>query len=255
MPEMNLLIIEDEIHNANRLQAMIKELNPDISVVGILESVADSIEWFSQNPQPDLILMDVRLADGLCFEIFPACNITTPVIFTTAYDEYAIRAFKVNSIDYLLKPIHKQELAAALAKHKQLTGQQQADPIISDLIEIIKKQDPVYRSRFLIQVNDGYKTVVVKDIDYIYSEFKITHLVLNQGQEHAVPYTMDEMEEQLDPTLFFRANRQHIISINSIRDIHNFFNGKLKVILHKYPTAEIFISREKAAAFKQWLDH
>jgi two-component system response regulator LytT len=255
---MKLLIIEDEKHNANRLQAMIKELNPDISIVGVLESVADSIEWFSSNQETDLILMDVRLADGLCFEIFSACNITTPVIFTTAYDEYAIRAFKVNSIDYLLKPIHKEELGGALAKYDQLTkliGKQQPDPMISNLIDIIKKQDPVYRSRFLIQINDGYKTVVVNDIDYIYSEFKITNLVLENGQEHAVPYTMDEMEEQLDPAIFFRANRQHIISINSIKDIHNFFNGKLKVILHKYPDAEIFISREKAAAFKQWLDH
>lgn len=252
---MKLLIIEDEKHNANRLQAMINELDPGISVVGILESVADSIEWFSTNQKPDLILMDVRLADGLCFEIFSACHITTPVIFTTAYDEYAMRAFKVNSIDYLLKPIHKQELAGALAKFKQLAGNQHADPMISDLIDIIKKQEPVYRSRFLIQVNDGYKTVVVKNIDYIYSEFKITNLVLENGQEHVVPYTMDEMEEQLDPAIFFRANRQYIINVNSIKDIHNFFNGKLKVILHKYPDAEIFISREKAAAFKQWLDH
>ena len=252
---MKLLIIEDEKHNANRLQAMINELDPGISVVGILESVADSIEWFSTNQKPDLILMDVRLADGLCFEIFSACHITTPVIFTTAYDEYAMRAFKVNSIDYLLKPIHKQELAGALAKFKQLAGNQHAEPMISDLIDIIKKQEPVYRSRFLIQVNDGYKTVVVKNIDYIYSEFKITNLVLENGQEHVVPYTMDEMEEQLDPAIFFRANRQYIINVNSIKDIHNFFNGKLKVILHKYPDAEIFISREKAAAFKQWLDH
>lgn len=254
---MKLLIIEDEKHNANRLQAMIRELDPDITVVAVLESVADSIEWFSYNQETDLILMDVRLADGLCFEIFSACNITTPVIFTTAYDEYAIRAFKVNSIDYLLKPIHKEELAGALAKYNQFEKliNKQPDPMISNLIDIIKKQDTVYRSRFLIQINDGYKTVVVNDIDYIYSEFKITNLVLNNGQEHAVPYTMDEMEDQLDPATFFRANRQHIISINSIKDIHNFFNGKLKVILHKYPEAEIFISREKAAAFKQWLDH
>lgn len=251
---MNLLIIEDEKHNANRLQSMVKELNPQTLVVGILESVADSIEWFSANPQPDLILMDVRLADGLCFEIFSACTITTPVIFTTAYDEYAIRAFKVNSIDYLLKPVHKQELAGALAKHQQFNVQQQADPMISNLIELIKKQDVAYRSRFLIQLNDGYKTILVQDIDYICSEFKITYLVLNNGIKQATPYTMDELEEQLDPSLFFRANRQHIISIHSIKEIHNYFNGKLKVTLIKYPEIEVLISREKAATFKQWLD-
>lgn len=251
---MRLLIIEDEIHNANRLQLMLKELDTEITVVGILESVADSIEWFDQQDAPDLILMDVRLADGLCFEIFSARTITAPVIFTTAYDEYAIRAFKVNSIDYLLKPIHKTELAAALAKYQQILDIIQPDPDISNLVEIIKKQGVAYRSRFLVQVNDGYKTIVVKDIDYIYSEFKITHLVLQNNGVQPVSYTMDELEEQLDPEVFFRANRQHIISINSIKGIHNFFNGKLKVTLIKHPAAEILISREKAAAFKQWLD-
>lgn len=251
---MRLLIIEDEIHNANRLQLMLKELDPEITVVGILESVADSVEWFDQQDAPDLILMDVRLADGLCFEIFSARTITAPVIFTTAYDEYAIRAFKVNSIDYLLKPIHKTELAAALAKYQQILDIIQPDPDISNLVEIIKKQGVAYRSRFLVQVNDGYKTIVVKDIDYIYSEFKITHLVLQNTGVQPVSYTMDELEEQLDPEVFFRANRQHIISINSIKGIHNFFNGKLKVTLIKHPAAEILISREKAAAFKQWLD-
>jgi len=251
---MRLLIIEDEIHNANRLQLMLKELDPELTIVGILESVADSIEWFDQYEAPDLILMDVRLADGLCFEIFSARTITAPVIFTTAYDEYAIRAFKVNSIDYLLKPIHKAELAAALNKYQQILDIIQPDPDISNLVDIIKKQGVAYRSRFLVQVNDGYKTIVVKDIDYIYSEFKITHLVLQHNAVQAVSYTMDELEEQLDPEVFFRANRQHIISINSIKGIYNFFNGKLKVTLLKHPATEILISREKAAAFKHWLD-
>lgn len=251
---MRLLIIEDEIHNANRLQLMLRELDPEITIVGILESVADSIDWFDHNEAPDLILMDVRLADGLCFEIFSARTITAPVIFTTAYDEYAIRAFKVNSIDYLLKPIHKTELAAALTKYQQILDIIQPDSDISSLVEIIRKQGVAYRSRFLVQVNDGYKTIVVKDIDYIYSEFKITHLVLQNNLVQPVSYTMDELEEQLDPEVFFRANRQHIIGINSIKGIHNFFNGKLKVTLLKHPAAEILISREKAATFKQWLD-
>ncbi len=251
---MKLLIIEDEIHNANRLQLMLKEIDPEITIAGVLESVADSIEWFDKHDEPDLILMDVRLADGLCFEIFSARTITAPVIFTTAYDEYAIRAFKVNSIDYLLKPIHKAELGAALTKYEQLAGSSMPDPAISNLVDIIKKQGVAYRSRFLIQVNDGYKTILVKDIDYIYSEFKITHLVLHNNVVQALPYTMDELEEQLDPNVFFRANRQHIISIHTIKDIHNFFNGKLKITLSKHPEAEIIISREKAGIFKQWLD-
>jgi two-component system response regulator LytT len=251
---MKILIIEDERHNANRLQAMVKEINPDFVVCGILESVSDSIEWLTNHPSPDLILMDVRLADGLCFEIFSSCKVTAPVIFTTAYDEYAIRAFKVNSIDYLLKPIHRPELEAALSKFQKLTTNYQQDPAIADLIDIIKKQGANYRSRFLIPLSDGYKSIGVDEIDYIYSEFKVTHLVANNTQVYATSQTMDELEEQLDPTLFFRANRQHIISLGIIKDINNYFNGKLKVAINKYPEAEILISREKAVSFKQWLD-
>jgi two-component system response regulator LytT len=251
---MKILIIEDERHNANRLQAMVKEIDPDFIVCDILERVSDSIQWFNEQPSPDLILMDVRLADGLCFEIFSSCTVTAPVIFTTAYDEYAIRAFKVNSIDYLLKPIHKPELEMALGKFKQLSSNQQQDPAIADLIDIIKKQGASYRSRFLIPLNDGYKSVGVEEVDYIYSEFKVTHLVAEDRQVYATTQTMDELEEQLDPSLFFRANRQHIISLGIIKDIHNYFNGKLKVVISKYPEAEILISREKAVSFKQWLD-
>jgi two-component system response regulator LytT len=251
---MKILIIEDERHNANRLQAMVKEINDEFVVCDILESVADSIEWFNSEEAPDLILMDVRLADGLCFEIFSSCTVTSPVIFTTAYDEYAIRAFKVNSIDYLLKPIHKPELEAAMMKFQQLIPHQQQDPAIADLIEIIKKQGTNYRSRFLIPLSDGYKSVSVEEVDYIFSEFKITHLVAQDKQVYATSQTMDELEEQLDPSQFFRANRQHIISLEIIKDIHNYFNGKLKIVINKYPEVEILISREKAASFKQWLD-
>jgi two-component system response regulator LytT len=251
---MEILIIEDEQRNANRLQGLLHDINDEIVVVDVLESVADSIEWFAANKEPDLILMDVRLADGLCFEIFSACTIKSPVIFTTAYDEYAIRAFKVNSIDYLLKPIDKLELASALNKHKQISSATQTDAMISSLVEIIKKPGPIHRSRFLIPIHDGYKTINVDDIAYIFSEFKVSHLVLENGDIQALLFTMDELEEQLNPDLFFRANRQHLISINSIKTIHNYFNGKLKVILTGQQETEIFISREKASVFKQWLD-
>jgi two-component system response regulator LytT len=251
---MKILIIEDEQRNANRLQSLLLEINPDIVVVDILESVSDSVEWFAANDEPDLILMDVRLADGLCFEIFSVCTLTAPVIFTTAYDEYAIRAFKVNSIDYLLKPIDKVELASALDKYKQFSSQNQTGAMISSLVDIIKKPGAVYRSRFLIPIHDGYKTIIVQDISYIYSEFKVSHLVLTNGEIQAILFTMDELEEQLNPDLFFRANRQHLISINSIKSIHNYFNGKLKVILNGLEDVEIYISREKATLFKQWLD-
>ena len=251
---MDILIIEDEQRNANRLQALLREIDVEIKVVDVLESVADSIEWFEAHHEPDLILMDVRLADGLCFEIFSACTITVPVIFTTAYDEYAIRAFKVNSVDYLLKPIDKLELAGALNKYKQLSTHHQTSEMIENLVEIIKKPGAVYRSRFLIPIHDGYKTIKVTDIAYIFSEFKVSHLVLEHGDVQAILFTMDELEEQLDPDFFFRANRQYLISINCIKSIHNYFNGKLKVILNDSKETEIFISREKATLFKQWLD-
>ncbi|MEJ5961079.1 LytR/AlgR family response regulator transcription factor [Pedobacter immunditicola] len=251
---MKILIIEDEQRNANRLESLLHEIDADIVVVDVLESVADSIEWFSANKEPDLILMDVRLADGLCFEIFSACSVKSPVIFTTAYDEYAIRAFKVNSVDYLLKPIDKQELASALTKHKHVFSVTQSEAMINNLVEIIRKPGAVYRSRFLIPIHDGYKTINVDDIAYIYSEFKVSNLVLENGEVQAVLFTMDELEEQLNADHFFRANRQHLISINSIKTIHNFFNGKLKVVLNGLQETEVFISREKASIFKHWLD-
>ncbi len=251
---MQILIIEDEKRNAKRLETLLLEINPEIEIIGMLESVADSLEWFANNEEPDLVLMDIRLADGLCFEIFTSYNLRAPVIFTTAYDEYAIRAFKINSIDYLLKPIDKIELAGALNKYNKIAVQYQNNTSINDLVEIIKKPGIVYRSRFLIPVNDGYKTIVVNNINYIYSEFKVSHLVLTDGEIQAVLLTMDELEEQLDPKVFFRANRQYLISINSIKSIHNYFNGKLKVLLFGKEEVEIFISREKASLFKQWLD-
>jgi two-component system response regulator LytT len=251
---MQILIIEDEQRNAQRLQNLLLEISPDIEVLAMLESVADSLEWFASNKEPDLVLMDIRLADGLCFEIFTSYNLKAPVIFTTAYDEYAIRAFKINSIDYLLKPIDKTELETALNKYKQISSQYQQNTVINDLVEIIRKPGTHYRTRFLIPIKDGYKTIVVGNINYIYSEFKVSHLVLTDGQIQAVLLTMDELEEQLDPQVFFRANRQHLISINSIKSIHNYFNGKLKVVLFGQMDVEIFISREKAPLFKQWLD-
>lgn len=251
---MNILIIEDEQRNANRLQQLLHEIDPDIHVVAILESVADSVDWFSKHDEPELILMDVRLADGLSFEIFSACTITAPVIFTTAYDEYAIRAFKVNSIDYLLKPIDKAELAGSLNKYKQLMSVHEPNEVIANLVDMMKKPGHVHRSRFLIPIHDGYKTINVQDIVYIFSEFKVSHLVLNNGDIQAALFTMDELEEQLDPEIFFRANRQHLISINCINTIHNYFNGKLKVMLQGPKEVEIFVSREKAPLFKQWLD-
>ncbi|RAJ34199.1 LytR/AlgR family response regulator transcription factor [Pedobacter cryoconitis] len=251
---MNILIIEDEKLNAIRLQKILLEIDSHTEIVATLDTIADSVQWLRSNPHPNLILMDVRLADGICFEIFTKVEITVPVIFTTAYDEYALRAFKVNSIDYLLKPIDIDELKGSISKFKQQHTQKISPGTIEEVVAIIKKQNPNYRSRFLIPYRDGYKTIMVPDVAYFYSENKITNIVTRDAKEQALSYTMDELEEQLDPTIFFRANRQYLINIKSLESIHNYFNGKLKLILVPAAPADIHISKEKASQFKKWLD-
>lgn len=202
---------------------------------------------------PDLITMDIRLADGISFSIFEEVKITCPVIFTTAYDEYAVRAFKVNSIDYIMKPIEKNELEQALLKFRTLSkGSNRTDDIAGILKSFINK--PSFRLRFLVSFRDGYKSVDVADIDYIYSEFKTSHLFLKSGIAIPISQTMEELELELDPDIFFRANRQFFIRAESIKSIANYFNAKLKIRLKENPEAEVIISREKASLFKQWMD-
>lgn len=248
---MRIVIIEDEKLNASRLKKILLEIDPDTEVLEVLDTIHKSVEWLKENKHPDTILMDIRLADGLSFEIFAKVKVNCPVIFTTAYDEYAVRAFKVNGIDYLLKPVEKEELEAALQKVKTLIS---SDPAIEELMQFFRQKNLSYRTRFLIPFKDGYKTILVADVDFIYSEFKTTHLVLNDGGIETVAHTMEELEEQLDPDVFFRANRQHLVAVHSISSIHNFFNGKLKLQLKRYPEREVLISKEKATSFKQWLD-
>lgn len=250
---MKVLIIEDESINASRLKRLLEELEPAVELLGILETVADSIQYLRSNPMPDLITMDIRLADGISFSIFDAVQITCPIIFTTAYDEYAVRAFKVNSIDYLMKPIEKQELKNALKKYKSLPKVGIDHDIANVLKDLVNKR--VFRLRFLVSYRDGYKSIEVSDIDFIYSEFKTTHLFLKSiGSPIPIPQTMEELEQELDPEVFFRANRQFFIRAESIKSISNYFNAKLKVVLKNDGEKEVIISREKAPFFKQWMD-
>ncbi|HOZ81741.1 MAG TPA: LytTR family DNA-binding domain-containing protein [Bacteroidia bacterium] len=251
---MKFLIVEDEKPNANRLKKIVEQLDSSFQVVDIIDSVAGAVDWFNKNPHPDIVLMDIRLADGLSFDIFSQVKISSAVIFTTAYDEYALQAFKVNGVDYLLKPIEIEELDAAISKVKQNHISASNNPYLDELIGYIKQKEVQYRSRFLFPYKDGYKTINVSDIDLIYSEDKNTHLILQNGSVQIANQTLEEMEEQLDPAVFFRANRQYIININSIESIHNHFNGKLKVVVRKLPQHDILISKEKAPLFKQWLD-
>ena len=251
---MKILIIEDEKHNASRLQRLLADISPEFEVVGVLETVKESINWLKKENAPDVILMDIRLSDGLSFDIFDKVDVISPVIFTTSYDEYAVRAFKVNSIDYLLKPIEKEELETALEKvdierKKSLPGLE-----LEQLLHLFREKSPVFRKRFLLPGYNGYKTISVGEINYFFTEQKIAYLVTRDGNSEILAQTMDELENELDPDEFFRANRQFIIHIDSVSMIKNEINGKLKIVLKYNSAIEIIVSREKAPLLKKWLD-
>ncbi|PUV25857.1 MULTISPECIES: LytR/AlgR family response regulator transcription factor [Sphingobacterium] len=249
----NVLIIEDEKLNADRLKRLLREIKPSIQILDVLDNIADSINWFQGNESPDLVMMDIRLSDGLSFEILESIKIDCPIIFTTAFDEYAVRAFKFNSIDYLLKPVEKKELENALIKLDSLKLQQTNQDPIRGLLDFIYPKD--FRTRFLLPYKDGYKTILVEDIQYFYSEFKLTHAKLKCGTVEIVPQTLEELEQQLNSKVFFRANRQFIVHIDAIKRLHNHFNGKLKVEIKYSEDVEILVSREKAQLLKNWLDY
>lgn len=248
-----ILIIEDETPNVDRLKRLLKTINPDAKIVAVLDSIADSVEWFSTNDQPDLAIMDVRLSDGLSFDIFEKVQLTCPIIFTTAYDEYAVRAFRYNSIDYLLKPVQPEELERAFTKLKSITAPNLNPKALEGLVNFFKPKD--YRNRFLLPYRDGYKSLLVSEVAYFYSELRVVRAKLNDGSEETIPQTMEELDQQLDPKAFFRANRQYIIHIDAIRQVHNYFNGKLKLQMKDSPDTEIIVSRDKATQLKNWLDY
>lgn len=253
---MNILIIEDERPNAERLRRLIQGIKPQANILSVLESVSESVEWLESHERPDLIMMDIKLSDGLSFEIFDKTQLVDiPIIFTTAYDEYAIKAFKQYSIDYLLKPVDKDELAMAFEKYDQLDimVNKATNPSIEKLLDEFRPKN--FRTRFLLSYRDGFKTVMVSDVLYFYSEQKITKAKLADGTDEIIPHTMDELEQQLDPKLFFRANRQFIICINAVEHVYNYFNNKLKVAMRKNTDVEIIVSRDKAPLLKNWMGY
>ena len=250
---MDYIIIEDEQHNANLLKGLLERIEPDFNLLAILPTVQESVDWFNNNQNPDIIFMDIRLADGLSFDIFKQVQITAPVIFTTAYDEYALQAFKVYGAAYLLKPVLKEDLVEALEKVNRLYASVNGDDI-SAMVEMLKTKYKKYRTRFLLHFRETYKTVLVDTVDYIYLEHKIVHFKLIDGSVLTVPFTLEELEEQLDPDFFFRINRQYIIHIESIESIEKYFNEKAKIILKRDRNVEVIVSRIKMPFFKLWLD-
>jgi len=248
---MKVLIIEDENPAARRLQKLLGECNQSISVLHVCDSISESVKWLSANPAPELIFMDIQLADGLSFEIFKLVDIDCPVIFTTAFDEYALKAFKVNSIDYLLKPLNKPDLEIALQKHNNLKGI--AKPNFDDLIKSLLQNNTNYKERFLVNKGSKFIPVSIAEIAYFYSEDKVTFLKTINNERYILQFTIEELENSLNPMLFFRANRQILVKIDAILSVENSFNSKLKLKITPNFADEIIISREKAVAFKEWL--
>lgn len=252
---MQILLVEDELLLAKRLKKLLIETEPSALVCAITRSVQETVNWLQNNIPPDLIMMDIELADGQSFDIFKLVQIKTPVIFTTAYDEYAIKAFKVNTIDYLLKPIKENELKAALNKFKNSLNNSKENKSLDSLLNAIKKiQQPViYRNRFLIKQGQKMISIEIKDIAYIFSENGFSFLRTMQNNKYIIDHTLDELELTLSPMFFFRANRQFILSNKCVTAIHSWFNQKLKVELKPITEDHVIISRDKANAFKEWM--
>ncbi|HLF35751.1 MAG TPA: LytTR family DNA-binding domain-containing protein [Cyclobacteriaceae bacterium] len=250
---MNILIIEDEKHASDKLKKMLGVLDPGIRVVDVLESVQQSVEWLMARQAPDLIFMDIQLDDGICFEIFEAVKIQTPVIFTTAFDEYALRAFKVNSIDYLLKPVDKGNLAAALEKFKTLYAGKSAS--IPEIERLISQLGGSYKTRFFIKAGEHCKSVPVSEVKCFYIVGKATLMKTASGFHYGLEYSLENLQKILDPVKFFRINRGHIINIDFIHDIISYSASRLLVVLKdEKEIPNLIVSREKVPEFRQWLD-
>ena len=252
---MQVIIIEDEKPSARRLQRMLNSLNINAEVM--LHSVEESINWFQNNAHPDLIFLDIQLSDGLSFEIFENIDIQSAVIFTTAYDEYALQAFKLNSIDYLLKPIDEDDLAKAVSKFKErLPKQQQAVTLDFNDIKklLINPIEREYKKRFSVKVGQHLKLINIEDIECVYSENKGTYVFTSEGRNYLLDTTLEQLENELEPHTFFRINRKYFVNINAIKDMVSYTNSRLQIKLNNYNEQEIIVARERVKAFKEWLE-
>lgn len=260
---MNTLIIEDESAAARRLEKLLGEAAPEATVLARLDSVEAAVTWLKNNPQPALILLDIHLADGASFEIFQHIKVTAPVIFTTAYDEYALQAFKVNAVDYLLKPIKANELAVAIEKFRRVFASggesvTEPPPVLdyTTLLDTLRRQEgsPNYLRRMLIRFGSSIKLVDMDDAAYFYTKDKITFVVTRStAKRYPADYPLDRLETMLDPAVFFRINRQVIINVQAIREMHPYSKSRIKIDLEPPADIETIVSAERSAAFKRWL--
>lgn len=251
---MDVLIIEDEKPSARYLQRMLEK--QEVMGCHMLHSVAEAIDWFQNNPNPDLIFLDIQLSDGLSFEIFDSVAVTSPIIFTTAFDEYALQAFKLNSIDYLLKPIDEEELRAALKKYVTLK------PTVKNVqlnFEDIKKLlvNPVereYKKRFTTKIGQHIKMIAIDEIECFYSENKGTYAHTVDGRDYLLETTLENLEQDISPETFFRISRKFFVNINAIKDIISYTNSRLQLKLNSYSEQDVIVARERVKDFKLWLE-
>lgn len=257
---MKVLIVEDEELAVKKLQKTLAAVDASAEVAGVTDSIRSSVEWLQNNPAPDLILMDIELADGQSFEIFDRTEVKSTVIFTTSYDEFALKAFKVNSVDYLLKPVQKEDLQAALDKFrkvKNMYGSSTDSPAIN-MYSLVKElqqklQPKEYRKRFLVKLAQKLVSIEVDDIAYFYSDGRLNFFKTNDNKKFVVDYTMDDLEDMLDPEKYFRISRSFYVSVNCIDKIDDYFGNRLILALKPAVDKEALVSREKVTDFKKWL--
>lgn len=246
---MKSIIIEDEKPSARRLKRMLEKQGVEVS--SMLYSVKESVQWFKENPHPDLIFLDIQLEDGLSFEIFEKINIQSAIIFTTAYDEYALKAFKLNSIDYLLKPIDEEELVSAIEKFKTRNSSTSFD--LEGLRQLLSEQKNKYKTRFSIKVGQHLKFFEIDEITCFYSENKGIYLHTTAGRGYLMDTTLENLEKEVSPEKFFRINRKFIINLSAIQDIVHYSNSRLKIRLKDIADENIIVSRERVRDFKEWI--
>ena len=252
---MKALIIEDEPLAAQRLEMLVRDLEPSFSILTKLDTVKRSVEWLKSNPAPDLIFMDIQLADGVSFLIFEQCDVKSPIIFTTAYDAYAIKAFKVNSIDYILKPVDAGELSAALLKFKNRTkGEPPTKALLDNINQAVELLTRRYKSRFVIKVGEHLKTIDVESILYFFSQEKATFCCTSDNRSLILDFTLEQLADMIDPSRFFRINRKYMVSASAIQDIVSYTNSRLKLVLRGSQDHDIVVARERVQDFKEWLD-
>jgi DNA-binding LytR/AlgR family response regulator len=250
---MNVLIVENERPAAGKIVTLLKKIDKSIVVSGIIETAEEAINRLEEKTSPDLIIMDIQLDDGLCFEIFETVNVEIPVIFTTAYDEYTLKAFKVNSVDYLLKPVDEESLRAAYNKFKKLYADK--DPFRRDFRQLVNEFRNQYKSRFLIKIGEKYKSVPTAEISHFHICERSVFLCDFHGTDYGIDYSLEQLQSSMDPRKFFRINRECIVNIDAITMMHSYSSTRLQLVLKGKEKNDLFIvSREKVATFKSWVD-